>query len=365
MILRRYIHREILEKLGWILGLLLLIITSNLLVRYLADAAAGALPTDLIFQMMLVKMAATLPKLMPVAIFLAVISGLARLARDQELLVMSVSGGPRRLQFLPVFQFSLLFAALVLVAGFFMAPWAMKKTEEIKAQAEAQAATTGIRAGNFNEFNKGDQIVYVERVGDGGERMENVFLQDLRDGQLSILNSDGANYIKEAQGDRYMLFQDGRRYVGRPGDLNYQIIKYKTYGVLVQQQSEEFKYNKIGSYSMAALLDSERPLYRAELQWRVSYVIAALLLPMLAFALSRYSYNEYRYLPIVVGTLIYIVYSNLLSISKTLLTRDAIAPELGLWWVHAILFALIVLLASLPKARRMLRLRARRRPAER
>ena len=365
MILRRYIHREILEKLGWILGLLLLIITSNLLVRYLADAAAGSLPTDLIFQMMLVKMAATLPKLMPVAIFLAVISGLARLARDQELLVMSVSGGARRLQFLPVFQFSLLFAALVLVAGFFMAPWAMKKTEEIKAQAEAQAATTGIRAGNFNEFNKGDQIVYVERVGDGGERMENVFLQDLRDGQLSILNSDGANYIKEEQGDRYMLFQDGRRYVGRPGDLNYQIIKYKTYGVLVQQQSEEFKYNKIGSYSMAALLDSERPLYRAELQWRVSYVIAALLLPMLAFALSRYSYNEYRYLPIVVGTLIYIVYSNLLSISKTLLTRDAIAPELGLWWVHAILFALIVLLASLPKARRMLRLRARRRPAER
>lgn len=363
MILRHYIHREILGKLGWILGLLLLIIASNLLVRYLADAAAGALPTDLIFQMMLVKMAATLPKLMPVAIFLAVISGLARLARDQELLVMSISGGPRRLQFLPVFQFSLLFAALVAGAGFFMAPWAMQKTEELKAQAEAQAEATGIRAGRFNEFNKGDQIVYVERIG-GGERMENVFLQDLRDGQLSILNSDSANYIKEEQGDRYMLFQDGRRYVGRPGDLNYQIVNYKTYGVLVQQRNEEFKYNKIGSYSMAALLNSERPLYRAELQWRVSYVIAALLLPMLAFALSRYSYNEYRYLPIVVATLIYIVYSNMLSISKTLLTRDAIAPELGLWWVHAILFALIILLASLPGAKQRLRLRARRRPAK-
>ena len=93
MILRRYIHREIAEKLGWIIGLLLLIIMSNRFVRYLADAAAGAFPADLVFQALVMKMLTTLPKLMPIAIFLAVLLGLSRLARDRELTAVSVAGG--------------------------------------------------------------------------------------------------------------------------------------------------------------------------------------------------------------------------------------------------------------------------------
>ena len=58
MIFRRYIHREILAKLGWITGLLLLVLTSNRFVDYLADAAAGDLPADLLFQILVMKMLA-------------------------------------------------------------------------------------------------------------------------------------------------------------------------------------------------------------------------------------------------------------------------------------------------------------------
>ncbi len=110
MILRRYIHREIVEKLGWIIGLLLLIITSSRFVRYLADAAAGVLPTDLVFQALLMKMLTTLPKLMPMAVFLAVMLGLSRLARDKELTAVSVSGGAHRVELISVLQFSFMFS---------------------------------------------------------------------------------------------------------------------------------------------------------------------------------------------------------------------------------------------------------------
>ena len=43
MILERYIQREILAKLGWIMLFLLAILASNRFVDYLADAAAGDL----------------------------------------------------------------------------------------------------------------------------------------------------------------------------------------------------------------------------------------------------------------------------------------------------------------------------------
>ena len=354
MILRRYIHREILEKLGWIIGLLLLIITSNLFVRYLADAAAGALPTDLIFRMVLVKILATLPKLMPVAIFLAVILGLSRLARDKELMIVSVSGGAHRFQFVSIFQFSLLFAALVFVTSFFISPWAMKKTEELKARVEIEADTVVVKPGKFNEFSKGNQIVYIEQISNDGKSMENVFLQDLRGERLSILNSNSAQYkVTEPASDKYILFEDGKRYVGYPGGLDYRIIKYKTYAVLVEQKKEDIKYVKLESLPTLTLLASDNPRHQAELQWRISFVLSSLLLPMLAFALNRYSFSEQKYLPVFVGVLIYIIYSNMLSISKTLLKRDEITSSVGLWWVHAVLVALIALVFLLARAKRL------------
>ena len=92
MILERYIHREVLEKLMWILGLLVLILTSHRFVDYLADAAAGRIPGDLILSMLLMRMLSLFPRLLPAAVFLAVILAWTRLAGDKELLIMTGAG---------------------------------------------------------------------------------------------------------------------------------------------------------------------------------------------------------------------------------------------------------------------------------
>ncbi|MEQ8937528.1 MAG: LptF/LptG family permease, partial [Gammaproteobacteria bacterium] len=88
MIIQRYIYRELLSKLVWILGLLILVFTSNRFVGFLADAAEGSIPGDLVFQMLAYKMLGTLPKIFPVAILVAMLLGFARMANDRELVVM-------------------------------------------------------------------------------------------------------------------------------------------------------------------------------------------------------------------------------------------------------------------------------------
>src|SRR5690606_15753910 len=88
MILERYIRREIVEKIGWTAGLLILVLASNRFVEYLADAAAGKLPAGLIAQMLAMKLTAMLPRLLPVALFLAVMLALSRMARDRELVAV-------------------------------------------------------------------------------------------------------------------------------------------------------------------------------------------------------------------------------------------------------------------------------------
>jgi hypothetical protein len=49
VIIQRYIYTELLQKLAWILSLLILVLASNRFVGFLADAAEGHLPADMVF----------------------------------------------------------------------------------------------------------------------------------------------------------------------------------------------------------------------------------------------------------------------------------------------------------------------------
>lgn len=352
MILRRYIHREIAEKLGWVTGLLLLVIMSNRFVRYLADAAAGAFPADLVFQALLMKMLTTLPKLMPIAVFLAVLLGLSRLARDRELTAVSVAGGVRRVELVSIFQFALLFSLIVFATSFYISPWAAQNTQVLRTRAEVEAETIGIAAGKFNEMSEGEQVIYIEQSSSDRNRMENVFLQARQGQQTSLINSGSASYRNvEGSGGKFILFENGRRYTGSQDSLDYRITRYRTYAILVEQDNAESQYVKLESLPTAALMGSDSPKYAAELQWRLSFVISSLLLPVLALALSRYSFSEQKYFSAFVAVLIYIVYSNMLSIAKTLLKRDDIPGFVGLWWVHLLLVVMIVLVFQFPRLR--------------
>lgn len=356
MILERHIHREILEKSGWVLGVLLLVLASNRFVDYLAEAAAGKLPAGLILSMLAMKLLAMLPKILPISIFLAVILAMSRMARDRELVMIAVAGLSSGFQMATVARVAALYALPVLLVSFFVAPWAEREVQELRDRAEVESDVTGIAPGQFREFSKGDRIVYVERAARGREIMEDVFLQVRERAHLGVLTSDRAHYRTEARtGSRYVVFEDGRRYLGQPGALDYQITEYQTYAVLLQQGTAGPVPDELEAIPTLQLLRQATPAHHAELQWRLSAIIAALLLPLLGVAMNRFAFNEHRYTPVFVAVAIYFIYSNLLGISKTLFKRDQISGFIGLWWVHALLISALLLILYLPDLRRRLR----------
>ena len=343
MILERYIHREILSKLAWLLGLLLLILTSNRFVDYLAAAAAGSIPSDLILAMLVMKMNAMLPQLMPAALLLSVILAMSRLIHDRELTVISSAGINERFTILSILKFSLLFSFIVFFFSFYLAPWAEGQVIELKTRAEVESDIVGITAGQFKELNKGDKVVYVQKLSNKKDLMTDVFLQIRLNKNLGVLNSKSAQYIiKEETGSRYVIFENGRRYVGQPGMQDYEITRYSKYGVLLEQGDTAYINRQLESIPTSELWGSSLSIHQAEIQWRLSFVIASLMLPMFAFALSRFSISESRYASIFVAVLIYLIYGNLLGLSKNLLKRDDLPVYIGLWWVHILLFLLVL-----------------------
>jgi lipopolysaccharide export system permease protein len=98
---------------------------------------------------------------------------------------------------------------------------------------------------------------------------------------------------------------------------------------------------KTKSSSTFELLESDNNDDKAELQWRISTPLSALLLALLAIPLSRSRPRQGRYARILGAMIIYAVYFNLLDVSRTWVEQGTAST---IWWAPGALAALVALL---------------------
>lgn len=334
------------------MGLLILVFTSNRFVGFLADAAEGALPGDLVFQMLAFKMLATMPKIFPVAILIAMLMSFARMANDKELVVMLAAGISRRFQLETVLRFALFFSTLVTVFILFIAPWAEQQMQQLKEVAKQRADIAGIRPGQFKEFNKGERIVYVQKPSEDKLSMEDVFLYVRDDDRKAqgkkhgVLTAETARFKNDKDsGNRYIEFQQGQRYVIEPKTLDYQITEFDTYALITEQADVESSSLKTEALPTSMLITSDNKAHQAEFQWRISLIIACILLPIFSVMLIQiHTREEKRYGPFILAISVYFIYSNMIRISHTLVRKESIPAFVGVWWVHILLIGVIAAL---------------------
>jgi lipopolysaccharide export system permease protein len=101
------------------------------------------------------------------------------------------------------------------------------------------------------------------------------------------------------------------------------------------------------------------PPPRAELQWRIATPLMCLVLALIGVPLARLKPRQGRYARVWVGLLIFLLYSQLISVGKVLLGRDTLPLFLGLWWTHAVVVALALLVIFGPTLANRLRYRLR------
>jgi lipopolysaccharide export system permease protein len=353
LIIRRYIHFEILQNFLRVTGLLLLIYTSNKFVIILADAAVGKISSDYFLKLLGFKVISVLPIFLPFTLLIAVVLTYSRLINDEEMVVLLSSGVSKLQQLKIVFQFSLVICVFVAVIALYVAPWSEAKIIEINNIAKQESDINGIAAGQFKEFNEGNGIVYIESISKKGNAMNGVFMQSSQQGKSGVLISD-SSYFKtdKKSGDRYIVFKNGRRYVGEAGDLDFQITNYETYAMLIETNAETSAVGSdLDAVPTAMLFLSNLATHKAELQWRFSSVFSCMLLALFAVIISIVSLGQKRNLLIFLSIFSYIIYSNLLSITKSLLEHDKIAPFPGIWSVHVLLLTIMLMLYYFPKIR--------------
>ena len=334
-ILDRYILKETAQTWLAVTGVLLLILLANKFARFLGEAASGKLPSDVVFNLLALTSVHYLIVLIPVGLFLGIMLTLGRLYRDSEMAALMACGaGPREL-YRPLYLLAILLAialsGLTLIAG----PWSAQASFTLRKNAEQDAQLGQFESGRFKGSRNRAGVFYTETVSADGKNLEHVFMQDQRGDQLVIVTAQtGRQEIDPETGRRVLLLENGYRYDGIPGEASFQQVRYVEHGIDVTPDQPNYDSDKRESVPTRLLLTSNDPRDIAELQWRLSAPLMALVLTLVAVPLARSDPREGKYGRVTMGVLLYVVYSNLLGVSQVWVERSNIPPLVGLWWVH-------------------------------
>ncbi|MCB1735061.1 MAG: LPS export ABC transporter permease LptF [Gammaproteobacteria bacterium] len=341
-VIDRYIVRETLQTWLAVTLVLMLILLSNRLAQLLAQAVAGEIDGGLVFHLLALKAISFMSLLAPMSLYLAYMLAFGRLYRDSEMSALAACGvGPARL-YRSLFFVSLPVTALVVVFAFWVGPWASAQSDQVRARAENASGVAALSPGRFRETTDRSGIIYVEHVNEVAGRIENVFISLNRRGKPMLLSSARAEqWIDPDSGDRFIVFKDGYRYEGHPGEKGFKIIQFAEHAVLMQEADPlaQMKRER-SSIPSAELLSVSTRQNTAEFHWRLAGPMSVIMLTLLALPLAKASPRQGRYGKVVIGILIYIVYSNLLGIARVWIENGKAHPMWGLWWVHGVILLL-------------------------
>ena len=347
----RYLLREILLSWLAITLVLWLIMISHRMVDYLAQAATGELPGDVIFILLGVKSLWLLVYVMPFSLALGVVTGLGRLYRDNEMTVLAACGvGPGRI-YPPLMGMAVLVALLLGWMALYLTPGVVAYGERTTQRAEQQAQVSMLGAGRFNVLDGGQITFYAERLSDDKQRMENLFVyvyDKKKPGKPpQVISAASAYRMTDGKsGDKYLVFVDGYRYEGNPGDVDYRIMKFNRQGVRIETTNKETPSSKRSAIPTADLFKSSDIKEIIELQWRLSVPVSVMVLVFLSVPLSRLSPRKGRYGGLIMPVLVFIIYFNLMGTAKAWVEQGVIPTVIGIWWVHLLPVALALLLLN-------------------
>jgi len=343
-ILDRYLLREAVGASLAVTTVLMLVLMCYRFARVLGEAAAGELPRDAVLTLLGLTSVYYFLLLAPFGLFLGVMLALGRFYRDSEMTAMHACGvGPARL-LRPLLLYAALVAAVLAWFSLDVGPWAAGQALLTQRLAQRDAEIGLLEPGRFRSADGGNLVFYAEKVAPDGA-LENVFIQRRVGDTVEVAVAARGEQRHDPQtNERTMVLYDGERVEGVPGTTSFRILSFREHGIPIRTREQPATEDDPATRSTAELVNARDLDSVAELQWRFSTPLAALLLTILAVPLAKTNPRQGRYSKLIVGVLAYIVYANSLAAARVWLVHGESPPALGLWWVHAALFVIALLL---------------------
>ena len=332
ILLNRYLFRQFSRLVASVLVVLFLISVGGFLADLIAEISRGKAPAGLMLQLLALRMPRFLIFVMPLALFIGLMLGIARLYADSEMAVMaSVGVSPQQL-LKPVMWLA---GPLVLVIAFsslWLVPWTVRQEKAMIAQANRSFLVAGLEPGRFVELPGKAGILFVSELSTDGRSFKNLFLQREKDGRLDITTA-GRGELLISGGARILRLHDGYRIEGELGRRDFRRVRFRVNEIKVPEPSADKPSNKLDGAGTLSLLKKGGLPAMAELHWRFALPLFAAILAVMAVPLARSEPRQPQYGLVLFALMTYLLGMLSLLAGTYMLADGKIPAWLGLWWV--------------------------------
>ncbi len=337
MLIDRYLIREIVKPFAAVCALLVIVFVVYSSSERLGDAVAGLQGLPTILTLLGLEALIALEVLLPMALYLSVVFGLATLASRGEVRAMQAAGMPLARLLRPVAVAALPVVLLVALLSLHARPWAYTQMFRIEDQAQSRIDTSQIQPGHFYPLPGGEKVLLATGRGKGSGDFRGMFLHSREGGQQRVITARRAEIsglgegklepLRFGEGHLYHFDREGTDLISRFGRM-----------VLDPGQPEppsledERKANP--TFELAR---SQDPVFLAELQWRLSTPLSALLMAFIGTVLGARGPEHNRSLKVLGAAILYGIYYNLTGMGRNLMEQGLLGAVPGIWWVHLLL----------------------------
>jgi lipopolysaccharide export system permease protein len=346
MIFRNTLWRELVAVAAATFIVLLGIVITMVFVRLLGQAASGVITSSALVALLGFSTINYLPILLSLTLFVAVLMTLTRSYRDSEMVVWFSSGLSLTRWIGPVLVFALPVVVVIAVLSLLLSPWAVSNSDEVRRRMDTRDDVSAVAPGVFRESRYAQRVYFVEEVTGADNLVANVFVSSTQHGKQGVMVAARGFQEIAPNGDRFLVLLNGRRYEGEPGASEYKVYEFGRYAMRIETVESRAPAGPATRKSIPTLelLRDPTAANLSELSWRVGLPASALILSLLAIPLSFVNPRAGRSMNLVLALLIYMTYSNLLSVSQASIAQSRISPIAGLAAVHAVMLVVLLLL---------------------
>lgn len=345
-ILDRYLMKDMLLTWLAVTVVLLVIMIGNVLARSLSQVTDGGISAASVLLLVAINSISLLVTLIPLGMYLGILLAHGRFYRDNEMTVMQACGFSWLDLLRPTAIVGCIGVVLITALTVFASPWAARYEQVLKQRLTEQSALSLLTPGRFVESSDGGAILFVKEASSDKTQFNDVFMFRQRDdAEPAVDSARFASYQKNPEnGDEFLVLSDGQTSIGRAGEANFTVTEFKRQGVLRPRDAPTEPRLKIKAMSLKQLWKAGGNKNIAEIQWRISIPLAALLLALLAVPLSYTSPRQGRFSKIAIAILLYIPYANLLVLSRKWVASGVLPGWVGLWPVHVVVLCVLIYL---------------------
>lgn len=344
MLFHSSIRTELARSFGATLVVLFTIILTMLLIRTLGAAARGSVNPEEVMLVLGYTVLGYTQTILTLALFISIVSTLARMYRDSEMIIWFSSGRSLGGFIGPVLRFAWPILLVITLMVLFVWPWANQQTAELRDRFSSRGDLQRIAPGQFQESSSGRRVFFIDKDTADGTEGRNVFISSTEDNGTEVVTSANSGRVEPVEDRSFLVLRKGQRLEHSPTTNRIKVSEFEEYGA--QIGASVIRHNSSDALKARDTwrLITEPDLgNKGELVWRVGVSLTAINLVLLAVATTVSNPRAGRSGNMMFTLFAFILYFNLLNIGQRMVSSGRIDFVVMLIGLHGGVFMICAL----------------------